>query len=95
MGVISQEDLIEKLSEKYPEFTKKSLKELVNFGTRKMVRELNKDEEIFINGKTKGGEWDGMLIFEFATYREHIAKNKLKHEKRLLRNRVQRFLNKK
>lgn len=90
MGVVQKEFLLDRLSEMYPEFTRKSLKGLVNFGTRKLIHILNTGENVLINGDTSK-EYDGMLFCEDTSFANHIKKEKENKLKRLNRNRVKKF----
>jgi len=90
MGVIYKKDIIERLNDKYPEFTRASIKELVDFGIRKTIHHLNNGNEVLLNGHTKD-EYDGVFFCEDVSFSNYIKKLKVSKLKMLNRIRVQRF----
>ena len=97
MGVVYKKDIIEKLSDMYPEFTVASLKKLVDYGTRKLVHHLNNGDNVLLNGSTakSADDYDGVLFCEDVSFNAHIEKQKVSKLKRLNRDRVNRFNKKK
>ena len=93
MGVVYKQDIIERLNDKYPEFTRASLKELVDFGMRKTIHHLNNGNEVLLNGNTRS-EYDGVFICEDVSFSNYIKKLKVSKLKMLNRIRVQRFKDK-
>lgn len=93
MGVVQKEYLLDAIAEKYPEFTRKSLKKLVNYGLRKLIHELNLGSEVFINGSTNK-QSDNILFCKDVSYKSHIEKMNTDKLKRLNRKRVNKFNNK-
>jgi len=91
MGLILEGQLIDELSERYPEFTRKTIKDLVGYGMRKLVHQLNTGNEVFINGDTFSKNYDGVLFCKDVAYKSHIEKMKVDKLKRLNRNRVNKF----
>ena len=93
MGVVYKRDIMEKLNDMYPQFTRASLKEMVDFGTRKLIHHLNYGDDVLLNGNTKK-EYDGVFFCEDVSFAKHIKKLKVSKLKRLNRIRVNRFKNK-
>ena len=90
MGVIYKQDIIERLNDKYPEFTRASLKELVDYGIRKTIHHLNNGNEVLLNGNTRS-KYDGVFICEDVSFKKYMKKLKVSKLKMLNRIRVQRF----
>lgn len=93
MGVVINKKILDELADMYPEFTRRSLKGLVNYGNRRLIHYLNMGDNVFINGNTKS-RYDGVLFCEDVSYVKHIEKEKNNKLKRLNRERVRRFKNK-
>ena len=89
--IVFQEEILNELLKKYPTFTYKSLKELVNYGVRKTVKFLNTDHEVAIDGALTHKKYDGVFFCEEVYFKGHIKKQKIQKEKDLNRKRVNRF----
>jgi len=56
-----------------------------------MIKELSKDEHIFVNGRTRGGRWNGFIIMEDIRGNRYISKMIDRKRKKGIRKRVNKF----
>lgn len=93
--IVFQEEILRDLQKMYPSLSYKSLKKIVNYGVRRTVKFLNRDNEVAIDGALKYKEYDGVFFCEEVFYAEHMDKLTIQRKKDLNRKRVKRFNSKK